>query len=209
MGAHRARNSYCQICICCRWRSSAWTYCWWSSRAKLPQVEMDGILDRHLHVINALSGCAHPRRKLCIATSGLQSTETTIRDRQLGFARKVRRVGCISESDGNQVRSQAISDADDADLFLRCVICFVRLRILYANLATFPIEFQEERGWNLLVGALPFLALLIGILIGGAANVLNQSYYNRQQGYSRSQTSANYGWLDCLSWRPLPLRLDL
>ena len=26
--------------------------------------------------------------------------------------------------------------------------------ILYANLAAFPIEFQEERGWNLVVGAL-------------------------------------------------------
>ena len=51
--------------------------------------------------------------------------------------------------------------------------------ILYANLAAFPIEFQEERGWNLLVGALPFLALLIGILLAGAANVLNQSYYNK------------------------------
>ena len=52
--------------------------------------------------------------------------------------------------------------------------------ILYANLAAFPIEFEEERGWNLLVGALPFLALLVGILLGGAANVLNQSYYNRR-----------------------------
>ena len=52
--------------------------------------------------------------------------------------------------------------------------------ILYANLAAFPIEFQEERGWNLVVGALPFLALLLGILLGGAANVFNQSYYNRR-----------------------------
>ncbi len=52
--------------------------------------------------------------------------------------------------------------------------------ILYANLAAFPIEFQEERGWNLLVGALPFLALLIGIILGGAANVFNTSYYNRR-----------------------------
>ena len=51
--------------------------------------------------------------------------------------------------------------------------------ILYANLAAFPLEFQEERGWNLLVGALPFLALLVGILLAGGANVLNQSYYNR------------------------------
>ena len=51
--------------------------------------------------------------------------------------------------------------------------------ILYGNLAAFPIEFQEERGWNLLVGALPFLALLIGVLLGGAANVVNQKYYNK------------------------------
>ena len=51
--------------------------------------------------------------------------------------------------------------------------------ILYANLAAFPLEFQEERGWNELVGALPFLALLVGILFGGAANVLNQSFYLR------------------------------
>lgn len=52
--------------------------------------------------------------------------------------------------------------------------------ILYANLAAFPIEFQEERGWNPVIGALPFLALLIGILLGGVINVLNQSYYNRR-----------------------------
>lgn len=49
--------------------------------------------------------------------------------------------------------------------------------ILYANLAAFPIEFQEERGWNSLVGALPFLALLLGILIGACANVFNQKFY--------------------------------
>ena len=52
--------------------------------------------------------------------------------------------------------------------------------ILYANLAAFPIEFQEERGWNELVGALPFLALLIGIVLGGFANALNNKFYNRR-----------------------------
>ena len=51
--------------------------------------------------------------------------------------------------------------------------------ILYGTLAAFPIEFQEIRGWNLLVGALPFLALLTGILLGGAANALNQTHYMR------------------------------
>ncbi|KAL9125298.1 MAG: hypothetical protein Q9217_005480 [Psora testacea] len=52
--------------------------------------------------------------------------------------------------------------------------------LLYANLAAFPIEFGEERGWNLLVSALPFLAFLIGIILGGATNVINQSYYNHK-----------------------------
>ena len=49
--------------------------------------------------------------------------------------------------------------------------------ILYANLASFPIVFNEERKWNLLVGALPFLALLLGVIAGGAANVFNQRLY--------------------------------
>ncbi|KAF2089566.1 putative MSF drug transporter, partial [Saccharata proteae CBS 121410] len=49
--------------------------------------------------------------------------------------------------------------------------------ILYAHLAAFPIVFEEQRGWNLLVGALPFLALLVGILIGAAANLFNQKFY--------------------------------
>ncbi|EKG14026.1 Major facilitator superfamily [Macrophomina phaseolina MS6] len=49
--------------------------------------------------------------------------------------------------------------------------------ILYAQLAAFPIVFQEVRGWNQVVGALPFLALLVGILFGACANVLNQKYY--------------------------------
>ncbi|KAI9722945.1 MAG: hypothetical protein M1812_001394 [Candelaria pacifica] len=52
--------------------------------------------------------------------------------------------------------------------------------ILYLNLAAFPIAFQEERGWNLVVGALPFLALLIGIIIGGALNIANSNFYNRR-----------------------------
>jgi multidrug resistance protein len=49
--------------------------------------------------------------------------------------------------------------------------------ILYGNLAAFPIEFQQERGWNQLVGQLPFLGLLIGIIFGGLANVFNAKFY--------------------------------
>jgi len=49
--------------------------------------------------------------------------------------------------------------------------------ILYANLAAFPIVFEEERGWNQLVGALPFLAVLVGILLAAVLNLGNQKYY--------------------------------
>ncbi|KAJ9137146.1 Outer membrane protein [Pleurostoma richardsiae] len=49
--------------------------------------------------------------------------------------------------------------------------------ILYLSLASFPIEFQELRGWNAVIGALPFLALFVGILFGAAANLLNQRFY--------------------------------
>ncbi|KAI9776619.1 MAG: hypothetical protein M1835_005468 [Candelina submexicana] len=52
--------------------------------------------------------------------------------------------------------------------------------ILYLNLAAFPIAFQGKRGWNLVVGALPFLALLIGIVFGGALNIANSNFYNRR-----------------------------
>lgn len=49
--------------------------------------------------------------------------------------------------------------------------------IMYLNLAAFPIEYEEVRGWNKVVGALPFFGLLVGILIGAVANILNQSFY--------------------------------
>ena len=52
--------------------------------------------------------------------------------------------------------------------------------MLYASLGSFPIAFQEIRGWNQIVGALPFLSLLLGILIGGIANGWNQKYYFRR-----------------------------
>ena len=52
--------------------------------------------------------------------------------------------------------------------------------LLYANLAAFPIVFQEKRGWNPLVGSLPFLGLLVGNILGGLANMANQKYYNRR-----------------------------
>ncbi|KAJ5799425.1 uncharacterized protein N7518_001493 [Penicillium psychrosexuale] len=49
--------------------------------------------------------------------------------------------------------------------------------ILYLSLAAFPIVFQEIRGWNQVVGALPFLAYLVGIMMGGCINLANQKFY--------------------------------
>ncbi len=49
--------------------------------------------------------------------------------------------------------------------------------IFYLCFAAFPIEFQEERGWNALVGSLPFLATLLGCVTGAIANSMNTKYY--------------------------------
>ncbi|RAO65497.1 uncharacterized protein BHQ10_001509 [Talaromyces amestolkiae] len=49
--------------------------------------------------------------------------------------------------------------------------------ILYLNLAAFPIEFIDERGWGQVVGELPFLSMLVGIMIGAGVNLLNQKFY--------------------------------
>lgn len=38
--------------------------------------------------------------------------------------------------------------------------------ILYLFFTAYPISFQEQRGWNQGVGALPFLGILIGVLCG-------------------------------------------
>ena len=49
--------------------------------------------------------------------------------------------------------------------------------MLYANLGAFPTVFEEMRGWNQVVGALPFLSLLLGVLSAGVINIFNQKYY--------------------------------
>lgn len=48
----------------------------------------------------------------------------------------------------------------------------------YASLASFPIIFQETRGWNEFIGSLPFIAVLVGIAVGAGVNIANQRYYN-------------------------------
>lgn len=51
--------------------------------------------------------------------------------------------------------------------------------ILYMQLGGIPIIFGEIRGWNILVAELPFLCILIGAMLGCAANVYNQFRYNK------------------------------
>lgn len=52
--------------------------------------------------------------------------------------------------------------------------------ILYLSLASYPVEFREVRGWTPLVGDLPFLGILVGIIIGTCTNILNRKFYLRK-----------------------------
>lgn len=51
--------------------------------------------------------------------------------------------------------------------------------VFYASLASFPIIFEETRGWDSLIGSLPFLAVLVGIIAGAGVSWHNQQHYNR------------------------------
>ena len=65
--------------------------------------------------------------------------------------------------------------------FLICLYAAFCYGLIYAALDSFKFVFQEGRGWNPLVGSLPFLAILIGLIMGGAVNILNNNYhYNRR-----------------------------
>ncbi|AEO68390.1 a715395f-8ba0-49be-885f-156d6e3f6a00 [Thermothielavioides terrestris] len=51
--------------------------------------------------------------------------------------------------------------------------------ILYMQLGSIPIIFNEVRGWSPLVATLPFLCILIGAILGCSVNVYNQLLYNK------------------------------
>ncbi len=51
--------------------------------------------------------------------------------------------------------------------------------ILYMQLGSIPFIFGEIRGWNDFVASLPFLCIFLGALLGAAANVFNQTIYNK------------------------------
>lgn len=52
--------------------------------------------------------------------------------------------------------------------------------ILCLGLASFPVEFEQIRGWDALVGNLPFLGILAGMNLGATINLLNQKFYIKQ-----------------------------
>ncbi|KAM5342207.1 hypothetical protein ACJ41O_015238 [Fusarium nematophilum] len=49
--------------------------------------------------------------------------------------------------------------------------------IVYLNLGAFPVIFQQTRGWNELIGNLPFLGLLIGACLGSCVNAWCGRWY--------------------------------
>jgi MFS transporter, DHA1 family, multidrug resistance protein len=52
-------------------------------------------------------------------------------------------------------------------LLLVTIYMAVIYGIIYLLFEAWPIAFQEDRGWNEGVGALPFLSLIVGVIIGG------------------------------------------
>lgn len=50
--------------------------------------------------------------------------------------------------------------------------------LLYMQLGAIPIIFTELRGWPLVSGELPFLAIMLGAIIGAGVNIYNQTVYN-------------------------------
>ena len=51
--------------------------------------------------------------------------------------------------------------------------------LIYGSLSAIPIVFEEKRGWSPVVGSLPFIALLLGCVLGLAGNTLNSKLYAR------------------------------
>jgi hypothetical protein len=97
-------------------------------------------------------------------------------------------MGCEYQRIGKQVVDEAISVVGHSNMLFRGALRLILLRNLISVgdffplaiqllthtrcLAAIPIQFAEERHWGPVTSELPFLALLLGIFGGGAANVL-------------------------------------
>lgn len=51
--------------------------------------------------------------------------------------------------------------------------------LLFFQLESFPIVFEEERGWGSVNSTLPFLGLFVGVVFALAINIANQPLYAR------------------------------
>lgn len=82
-----------------------------------------------------------------------------------------------AQADENQVDFRQLAQKyilrPFAMLFLEPILLLVTLYmgfiygILYLFFEVYPISFQEERMWNAGVGALPFLSISVGVVLGG------------------------------------------
>jgi DHA1 family multidrug resistance protein-like MFS transporter len=52
--------------------------------------------------------------------------------------------------------------------------------ILYLFLVSFPVVYQELRGWSSGVGSLPYIAMAIGLCLGSAVVIAFQPWMNRR-----------------------------
>lgn len=126
-------------------------------------------------------------RDLLLVSSWFHANQTT-----------ARRMGCVHLRDVAEVSDPSFSDTEHPNWAFHVHLRVFRLRlvvscqgfqmqlltmsiaILYVNLESFPIVFQEKRGWGHVTGGLPFVALLVGIFAAAAANVYNNRYYFRK-----------------------------
>ncbi|KAI4745772.1 MFS general substrate transporter [Aureobasidium sp. EXF-12298] len=68
---------------------------------------------------------------------------------------------------------------DPIAFFINLYAAFV-YAIIYLAITSFPIEFQEVRGWNAVVGSVPFMAIVVGVAFAAAVNLWGQSYYRKR-----------------------------
>ena len=70
-------------------------------------------------------------------------------------------------------------------LFTEPMVLFIALyasftySLIYLTLEVFPIVFNEDRGWGLLVSTLPFLSILVGVFYAIFINFANQPRYRK------------------------------
>lgn len=51
--------------------------------------------------------------------------------------------------------------------------------LLYMTLEIFPVVFEENRGWGLVLSSLPFLGILVGVILATGIIIGNQPRYIR------------------------------